>query len=88
MSELNRKSTILAVVTQLQQEAFTLKAQVADQSGLSDAVRTVNNSAAALGKNGTPSLIDVKGVGRPKEFSGEEEDFQQWWKKTEAFFCG
>ena len=24
---------------------------------------------------GIPSLIDVKGLGRPKEFSGKEEDF-------------
>ena len=36
----------------------------------------------------TPSLIDVKGLGRPKELSGKEEDFQQWPKKTEAFFAG
>ena len=26
--------------------------------------------------------------GRPKEFPGKEEDFQQWSKKTEAFFAG
>ena len=29
-----------------------------------------------------------EGLGRPKEFSGREEDFQQWSKKTEAFFAG
>ena len=28
---------------------------------------------------------DVEGLGRPKEFTGREEDFQQWSKKTEAF---
>ena len=33
-------------------------------------------------------LIDVNGLGRPKEFSGKEEDFQQWSKKTEDFFVG
>ena len=27
-------------------------------------------------------------MGRPKEFFGKEEDFQQWSKKTEAFFAG
>ena len=27
-------------------------------------------------------------LGHPKEFSGREEDFQQWSKKTEAFFAG
>ena len=40
-----------------------------------------------IGKD-TPSLIDVKGLGRPKEFFGREEDFQQWSKKTAAFFAG
>ena len=32
--------------------------------------------------------IDVKGLGRPMEFTGREEDFQQLSKKTEAFFAG
>ena len=35
----------------------------------------------------TQSLIDLKGLGRPKEFSGKEEDFPQWSEKTEAFFA-
>ena len=35
-----------------------------------------------------PVSIDVKGLGRPKEFSGKKEHFQQWSKKTEAFFAG
>ena len=30
----------------------------------------------------------MKGLGRPKEFTGREEDFLQWSKKTEAFFAG
>ena len=30
----------------------------------------------------------MEGLGRPKEFSGIEEDFQQLSKKTEAFFAG
>ena len=30
----------------------------------------------------------MTGLGRPKEFSGKEEDFLQWSKKTEAFFAG
>ena len=38
----------------------------------------------------TSSLIGVKGFGRPKELIHwtREEDFQQWSKKTEAFFAG
>ena len=80
--------TMEQVVTQLQQEVFTLDAQIADQSGLADAIRAVNNLATAHGKKDTPSLIDVKGVGRLKEFPGKAEDFQQWSNKMEAFFAG
>ena len=75
-------------VTQLQQEPFTLRCQVAAESGLADAVRAINNLATAQVRKDTPSLIDVIGLGRPEEFTGREEDFQQWAKKTEAFFAG
>ena len=51
-------------VTQIQHEVFTLKAQVADQSGLADAVRVIYKLATAQGMKDTPSLIDVKGFGR------------------------
>ena len=44
--------------------------------------------ATAQVRKDTPSLIDVKSLERPKEFTGREEDFQQWSKKTEAFFAG
>ena len=44
--------------------------------------------ATAQVRRETPSLIDVEGLGRPKEVSGKEEDFQQWSKETEAFFAG
>ena len=30
----------------------------------------------------------MEGLGRPKEFSGKEQDFQQWSNKSEAFFAG
>ena len=30
----------------------------------------------------------MNGLGPPKELSCKEEDFQQWSKKTEAFFAG
>ena len=59
--------TMETVVTQLQQELFTLRVQV----------RVTNNLATSLVRIDTPTLIDVKGLGRPKEFSGIEEDFQQ-----------
>ena len=58
------------------------------ESGLADAVPAINNLATAQVRKDTPSPIDVKGLGRPKDFTGREEDFQQWSKKTEAFFAG
>ena len=80
--------TMEQVVAQPQQELSTLRAQVAAESGLADAVRAVNNLATTQVRKDTPSLIDVNGLGRPKEFSGKEEDLQHWLKKTEAFFAG
>ena len=80
--------TMERAVAQLQQELFTLKAHIAAESGLADAVRAINNLAKAQSQKDTPNLIDVKGLGRPKESSCFEEDFQQWSKKMEAFFVG
>ena len=79
--------TMEQVVTQLQHELFTLRAQVEAESGLADAVRAIKNLATAQVLKDSPSLIDVKGLGRQKEFIGREEDFEQWSKKTEAFFA-
>ena len=72
----HRGSEVVQVGSQLQQEVTTLKAQVADQIGLADAIRSINNLSTAQVRKETPSLIDVKGLGRPKEFSGKEEDLQ------------
>ena len=80
--------TMEQVATQLQQKLLTLRAQVAAESGLADAARATNNLATAQVRKDIPSLIDVKGLGRPKEFFVKEEDCQQWSKKTEAFFAG
>ena len=54
------------------------------ESGLADAVRAIKNLATAQVRKDTPSLIDVKGLGCPKAFTGREEDLQQWSKKTEV----
>ena len=59
--------TMEQVVTQLQQELFTLRAQWQQ--------RAINNLATAQVRKDTPSLIDVKGVGRPKEFTEREGGF-------------
>ena len=76
--------TIEQVVTQVQQEA-----QVADQTGLADqqSATNTNSLATAQVRKDTPSNIDVKGLGHPKEFAGKDEDFPQWSEKTQAYFC-
>ena len=79
--------TMEQVVTQLQQKLFNLRAQVAARSGLAEATQAINNLATAEVRKDTPSLIDVNGLGLPKEFTGREEDFQQCRRKTEAFFA-
>ena len=68
-------TTMEQVVTQLQQELFTLRAQVAAESGLADAVRAINNLATAQVRKDTPSLIDVKGLGRPKKMLAKRRIF-------------
>ena len=55
--------TIEQVVTRLKQEIITLKAQVANQTGLADAVRAINNLATAQVRKDTPSLMDVNDLG-------------------------
>ena len=44
---------------------------------MAEAARAINNLATAQVRKDTPSLIDVNGLGRPKELTGREEDFQQ-----------
>ena len=78
-------TTMEQMVIQLQQELFTLKAQVAARAQIAAAVQARLLTAAQVRKD-TPSFIDVN-LGRPKEFSGKEEDFPQWSKKTESFFA-
>ena len=62
-------------------------------SGHPTSTRTTYSSSPScftnpdVGSSTTPNLIDVNGLGRPKEFSGKEEDFQHWAKKTEPFFA-
>ena len=65
-----------------------IESSSADQTGFAEAVGAINNLATAQGEEDTPRLIDVKGLGCPKEFSDRDEDFQKWSKKTEAFFVG
>ena len=48
---------------------------------------TIRAQIASRVHEDAPSPIDVNHRGSPKEFSGKEEDFQQWTRKTEAFFA-
>ena len=73
-------TTMEQVVIRLQEELFTLKAQVAARVQIA-AVTQAILLATTQARKDAPSLIDVNGLGRPREFSGKEEDFQQWSKK-------
>ena len=81
-------TTMEQAVTQLQQEQFTIRAQITSRVQIAESVRAIDNFTTAQAQKYAPNLIDVNGVGRPREFSGKEEDFQQWAKKTETFFAG
>ena len=61
--------TMEQVVTLFKQEIITLRAQVADRTGLADAVRAMNSLETAEVRKDAPSLIDVKGLGRPKDLT-------------------
>ena len=74
-SSRGRAMTMEQVVTQLQQELLTLRAQISSRVQMAEAVRAIDNLAAAQVRKDTPNLIDVNGLCRPKEFSGKEEDF-------------
>ena len=67
---------------------ITLKAEVANQTGLAQAVRAINCLGTPQVRKDTRSLIDMKALGRPKGFTGKEEGVQQWSEKIEAFFAG
>ena len=65
------------------QEVISLKAQVADQTGLADAVHAINILATAQDGKDTPSLISVQGFGRSKEsvhWRGGRL-FSSWWNR-------
>ena len=80
-------TTMEQMVIQLQQELFTLKAQVAARVQIASAVQA-GLLTTAQARNDAPSLINTNDMGRSKKFSAKEEDFQQWSKETKAFFAG
>ena len=81
-------TTMEYMVIQLQQELFTIKAQVAARVQIAAALQVVNNLTTAQFRRDAPSLINTKDLGCPKEFSGREEDFQQRSKEAKALFAG
>ena len=80
-------TTMEQMVIQLQQELFTLKAQVVARVQIASAAQARLLTTAQARKD-APSLINTNDSGCPKEFSGKEEDLQQWSKETKAFFAG
>ena len=48
----------------------------------------VRGQVASRVHEDTPNPIDVNSQGCRKEFSGKEEDFQQWSKQLQTFLAG
>ena len=68
------------------QHVVTLQPEVVDKTGLAEQyVPSTISPQLKFGK--TLQVLDVKGLGRPSEFTGNEEDVQQRSKKAEAFFA-
>ena len=68
--------TMEQVVTQLQQEIFALRAQVAAESGLADAVRAINYLTTAQVRKDTPSLIECEWPGSSEGILWQRGGFQ------------
>ena len=69
-----QEQAIEPVVTQTRPEVMTLEAQVADQTGLADVAQAVTNLATARARK----MLRVSMASRIlKEFTGEQEEFQQ-----------
>ena len=79
--------TMEQVATHIQQELFTLRAQVAAASGLADAVRATISRPLKFGKTLRVSSMRKASVVRRSSLA-ERRIFQQWSKKTEAFVAG
>ena len=57
---------------------LTIRAQIASRVHMSEAVHAPDNLTTVQAHEDAPSTIDVNSGDRLKEFSGKEEDFQQW----------
>ena len=68
-------TTMEQVVTQLQQEPLLFE------------LKSLHNLDWQMQCRWSTTLPQLK-FGRPKEFCGKKKGFQQWSKKTEAFFAG
>ena len=81
-------TTLEQAVSQIQQELLTIRAQIASRGQTSEAARETDNLTTAQAHEDALNPIDVNSQGRPKEFPGKEEDFQQWSRELQAFLAG
>ena len=85
-------TTLEQAVSQIQQELLTIRAQVASRGRMSESVQATDNLTTAQSHEDVhskaSSCINTNDVGRPKEFSGKEEDLQHWSDDIKAFFAG
>jgi hypothetical protein len=72
-------------MTAMRADRTAADAATATQGAL---VVTLGNLATTLDKPPQKQLIDQRGLGRPQTFQSNEDKFQGWAQKTEAFFAG
>ena len=89
-------AALIAEVGQLRVDRDSMRVQLAAQArtneGLDRLVAVVQIQAAAVEqlarKRDRVSLIDSKGLGRPKAFGGKEDEYLPWSVKTKNYMIG
>eukprot|EP00959_Pyramimonas_sp_CCMP1952_P096953 2026699-Pyramimonas_sp.AAC.1 len=75
-------------VAQLTQQLLAIQQQQPVGEEMADAVAAIRELAQAQAHRERPTLVDTRGLGRPKVFNNKEDEFQSWAQKAESFFSG
>ena len=91
-----RLAAMEATIGQLQSENQSLRQQV-QQPGVGSSpsdqrverlLEMMTEQLRILGERSRPTLVDVKGIGKPTVFKNEDARFHEWAKKTEDYLVG
>ena len=71
--------------TSAEQQGQVHQAQTQAMSAAAQATSTSTPFVPSSMASGTSSLVDVRGIGRPRAFAGDESVFRSWAKKVKAY---